>query len=213
LKELLRKIKLKFLVKGKITSKSKFTNQIETKQVVLGSNSMVKNLSVDIRNNLVSKTYLRVGDDSVISGKFVFENEMGSISIGNGTFVGGGKFVTINKISIGNDVLISWGCTFMDNNAHSIKWSERKNDVKDWKKGIEEDKIGIYKNWQHVESAPIIIKDKAWIGFDTVILKGVTIGEGAIVGSRSVVTKDVPDWTLAAGNPAKIIRQIPEEER
>ncbi|WP_456439405.1 acyltransferase [Psychroserpens sp.] len=101
----------------------------------------------------------------------------------------------------------------MDNNAHSLKWSERKNDVRDWKKGIEENKIGIYKNWQNVESAPIIIKDKSWIGFETVVLKGVTIGEGAIIGSKSVVTKDVPDWTVVAGNPAKVIREIPIEER
>ena len=101
----------------------------------------------------------------------------------------------------------------MDNNAHSLKWSERKNDVLDWKRGIEENKIGAYKVWENVKSAPIIIKDKSWIGFEVVILKGVTIGEGAIVASRSVVTKDVSAWTIVAGNPAKVVRIIPENER
>ncbi len=100
------------------------------------------------------------------------------------------------------------GCTFMDNNAHSLIWEERKDDVKEWKRGLEENKIGAYKNWDNVDSAPIILKDKSWIGFECVILKGVTIGEGAVVGSRSVVTKDVPDYAVVAGNPAKIIKYV-----
>jgi acetyltransferase-like isoleucine patch superfamily enzyme len=143
----------------------------------------------------------------------VFENENGYIKIGDRTFIGGGNFISVDKIIIGNDVLISWGCTFMDNNAHSTKWSEREHDVRDWKRGIEENKIGHYKNWDYVKSSPIVVKDKVWIGFEVVILKGVTIGEGAIVASRSVVTKDVPDWTIVAGNPAKVIREMPESER
>ena len=51
------------------------------------------------------------------------------------------------------------------------------------------------------------------MGARVIILKGVTIGEGSIVGAGSVVTKDVPDWTIVGGNPAKIIRVIPENER
>ena len=58
-----------------------------------------------------------------------------------------------------------------------------------------------------------MIEDKSWIGFDVVILKGVRIGKGAIVASRSVVTKDVPDWTIVAGNPAQLVREMPENER
>jgi len=57
------------------------------------------------------------------------------------------------------------------------------------------------------------IKDKAWIGFNSIILKGVTIGEGSIVGAGSVVTKDIPDWSIVGGNPAKVIREISENER
>ena len=109
--------------------------------------------------------------------------------------------------------MISWGCTFIDNNSHSLSWSHRKNDVQDWKKDIESGKTGLNKNWSHVDKKPIIVKDKSWIGFNSIILKGVTIGEGAIVGAGSVVTKDVPDWAIVAGNPAKLIRLIPENER
>ena len=64
------------------------------------------------------------------------------------------------------------------------------------------------KNWSVVSSAPILIKNNVWIGMNVIILKGVTIGEGAIVAAGSVVTKDVPDWTLVGGNPAKIIKNL-----
>ncbi len=57
--------------------------------------------------------------------------------------------------------------------------------------------------------APIHIKDKVWIGFNVIILKGVTIGEGAVIAAASVVTKDIPDWSLAGGNPAKVIKELP----
>lgn len=60
------------------------------------------------------------------------------------------------------------------------------------------------KDWSTVKSAPIKICDKAWIGFNAIILKGVTIGEGAVVGAGAVVTHDVPPWTIVAGNPAVV---------
>ncbi|MDJ1473722.1 acyltransferase [Cytophagaceae bacterium DM2B3-1] len=147
----------------------------------------------------------------MISGTFVFEKNTGSIQIGDRTSIGGGTFICIEGISIGNDVMFSWGCTVMDNDAHSLLWSQRTNDVRDWKKGIEEGKIGIYKEWSNVKRGQITIKDKVWIGFNSIILKGVTIGEGAIIGAGSVVTKDVPDFAVVAGNPAQIIKYVNEQ--
>ena len=64
------------------------------------------------------------------------------------------------------------------------------------------------KNWKHVAHAPVRVKDKAWIGFNVSILKGVTIGEGAVIGACSVVTRDIPPYALAVGNPAKVIRSL-----
>lgn len=55
---------------------------------------------------------------------------------------------------------------------------------------------------------PIVIEDKAWIGFDSTILKGVTIGEGSVVGAKSVVTRNVDPYTVVAGNPAKVVRKL-----
>ena len=85
---------------------------------------------------------------------------------------------------------------------------DRVDDVKEWKRGIEENIVGKYKNWEKVKSAPIVIQDKCWIGFNTIILKGVTIGEGAIVAAGSLVTKDVAPYTLVAGNPAKFVKDL-----
>ena len=55
-----------------------------------------------------------------------------------------------------------------------------------------------------------MLTDDAWIGMNVLILKGVTIGQGAIVGAGSVVTRDVPEWTVVAGNPAKVVKRLVE---
>lgn len=60
---------------------------------------------------------------------------------------------------------------------------------------------------------PVIIGDNVWIGGNVVILPGVTIGSNSVVGAGSVVSKDIPDWSLAAGNPCRVIRKITEEDR
>lgn len=181
--------------------------------VVCPISSNIENLNISVRNPLIDKKYVEIGENCLINANFVFEIKEGKITIGDRTFIGGGTFICIDEINIGRDVMFSWGCTVADNNSHSHIWSERKNDVLLWKQGIDENKIGAYKDWSNVKRKKITIKDKAWIGFNCIILKGVTIGEGAIVGAGSVVTKDVPDWTIVAGNPAKIIREIPENER
>ena len=59
----------------------------------------------------------------------------------------------------------------------------------------------------------ITIGDNVWIGGNTCILPGVTIGDNAVIGAGSVVTKDIPDNTIAAGNPCRVIRKITEEDR
>jgi maltose O-acetyltransferase len=58
----------------------------------------------------------------------------------------------------------------------------------------------------------VIINDKAWIGFNAILLKGVVIGEGAVVAAGSVVTKDVEPWTMVAGNPARVIKRLTIDE-
>ncbi len=146
-----------------------------------------------------------VGNGSLVECNIHFECEHASVQIGDNTFIGGSKLICSKKITIGNDVLIAWGCTIVDHNSHAIQFSLRKNDVLEWMKSK--------KDWKYVEQKEIVICDKSWIGFDSIILKGVKVGEGGIVGAGSVVTKDVPPWTIVGGNPARIIREIPEDER
>jgi acetyltransferase-like isoleucine patch superfamily enzyme len=176
--------------------------------VIVDSSSMYSQANFEIRSKEKNE-YIKIGKDCVINGTYVIENNNLSINIGDRTFIGGGLFISIKGIEIGSDVMFSWGCTVMDNDAHSLNWRYRVNDVLDWKRGLEKGVNGQFKDWSMVESAPVHILDKAWIGFNVIILKGVTIGEGAMVAAGSVVTKDVPPYTLVGGNPARIIKELP----
>lgn len=153
----------------------------------------------------VTNNHLIIGRQSIVETKIVFERDRAAVSVGDRTFIGAGMMTVAHNITIGNDVMIAWGVSVSDHNSHSVVFSERMDDVVDWLKGE--------KNWSNVRYAPVRVCDKVWIGFDSIILKGTTIGEGAVVGAGSVVTKDVPPWTIVAGNPARIIREIPENER
>jgi acetyltransferase-like isoleucine patch superfamily enzyme len=62
--------------------------------------------------------------------------------------------------------------------------------------------------YEHI-SAPVVIKDYVWIGTGAVILPGVTIGEGSVIGAGAVVTRNIPENVVAAGNPAQVVRQLP----
>lgn len=158
------------------------------------STAKIQNWNFSLKKNC----RIHVGDGSIMEANLSFDKEGAGISIGNNTYIGGSNIISSNSITIGNDVLISWGCTIVDHNSHSIHWSERANDVKDWYKGLKE--------WKNVDSRPITIGDKAWLGFNVIVLKGVNIGEGAIIGAGSIVTKDIPPFAIAAGNPARIIK-------
>ena len=173
---------------------------------------LINNVSVQIRNGEKLPSRCTFGKESMISGTFVLETSEAKISVGDRTFIGGGQFISTKKITIGSDVLISWGCTFIDTNAHSLKWEERRDDVNDWRRSMMEGSIGKHKDWSKVESSEIKLNDKCWIGFNSIILKGVEIGEGAIVGAGSVVTTNVPPYTVYAGNPAKLVKTIERSE-
>lgn len=156
-----------------------------------------------------------IGKKSVLSCRIIFERDIGSVTIGHDTFIGGSNLICAENIDIGNNVLISWGCTIIDHDSHSLDYGLRVDDVRKWREGL---LVGGFKeasrlkNWEVVEKAPIKIFDKVWIGMNVTILKGVSIGEGSVVATGSIVTKDVPPWTLVAGNPAKAIKDLKQGE-
>ena len=150
-----------------------------------------------------------IGETCIINGSFNFESEKGFIKIGNNVFLGNNvRFFSRNRIEIGNDVMIAENVTFYDHNSHSLNWRDRLFDTQSLSYAkTPEERVKI-KNWETVLDSPIHVGNNVWIGMDSLILKGVTIGDGAIVGARSVVTKDVAPYTCVAGNPAVFIKDL-----
>lgn len=143
---------------------------------------------------------LTIGDDSIVEASVICDREGGVVSIGARTFIGSSKIICASNITIGDDVLMSWGCHVVDHDSHSLRWEHRSEDVKNWRHGK--------KIWDHVASRPVVVGNRSWIGFNCSILKGVTIGEGAVVGACSVVVRDVPPFSLVVGNPARTVRTL-----
>ncbi|WAR44088.1 acyltransferase [Methylomonas rapida] len=147
---------------------------------------------------------ITIGDNSMIGGEFIFESNNGEVSVGDGTFINSGtRIICRENIKIGSNVTIAWNCILYDHNSHSLSWTERKVDLRQQIADFNAGKNFIHgKNWATVKSRPIVIGDKAWLGFGVTVLNGVHIGEGAIIGASSVVRADAPAWTIAYGNPA-----------
>jgi galactoside O-acetyltransferase len=144
---------------------------------------------------------LRIGENSLVLPRRIdFDGPDGMVTVGRRTFVGSSQLVCRSAITIGDDVLVSWGVTIVDHNSHSLEWELRRDDVAEWMAGR--------KRWDHVKVAPVVIGNRSWIGFGASILKGVTIGEGAVIGACAVVTRDVTPFTVVAGNPAQEIRAL-----
>ncbi|MBN3769185.1 glycosyltransferase [Burkholderia sp. Se-20378] len=182
--------------------------------VELGQGARLEHAIVDVRVKPEHRKYLRVGDGTHVGGYYVFERGLGTITIGDKSSIGSGcKMICSQEegIVIGNNVMISWDCTLIDSDSHSLDPAVRWNDAYDWKCSVDVGQMGAYKDWSQVVSKPIVIEDGAWIGFESVIMKGVRIGRGAVVAARSVVTKDVAPFSVYGGNPARFIKLVPRE--
>ncbi len=105
------------------------------------------------------------------------------LKIGNGVAVGDRTEIHAgDSVTIGDGTLIGWDCCIMDRDYHKL---ESETEV----------------------TAPVVIGNNVWIGCNTIILKGIKIGDGAVVAAGSVVTKDVPAGALVGGNPARVIKE------
>jgi acetyltransferase-like isoleucine patch superfamily enzyme len=130
----------------------------------------------------------------------------GRVSLGEYALVHGARIICDCEVAIGDYCLISWNVVLMDTYRVPLEPAERRRELS----------LVPFRVGRHLQSStparPIRVGRNVWIGFDSCILPGVSIGEGAIVGARSVVKEDVEPFTIVAGNPARVIRRFREEE-
>lgn len=165
--------------------------------VKLLPNATIENLSE-------KKQLICIGENSVIRGQLLIFAHAGKIEMGKDCYLGeGSRLWSADSIKIGNRVLISHNVNIHDTNSHSLNSVLRhKHFIKLMSEGHP------IVNEVDINSKAIIIEDDVWVGFNSTILKGVRIGKGAVVAACSVVTKDVPELVIVAGNPAKILKKI-----
>ena len=154
-----------------------------------GSGSAVRRYT---RMDVLPFNRFELGERSTIESFCTINNGVGDVIIGNNTLIGIGN-VVIGPVEIGNNVIL----------AQHIVISGLNHEYRNISKPIHE---------QPVTMAKIIIEDECWIGGNAVITSGVTIGKHSVVAAGSVVTKNVPPFSVAAGNPAKVIRQYNEAD-
>lgn len=111
------------------------------------------------------------------------------IRIGDETRIHGTCVHAYKSVEIGNNCLIAANCQIFDGNGHDLSFPDVKNRI---------NTKGTYK--------PIKIEDNVWIGANSIVLPGVTIGKGSVISANSVVVKDVPSMVVAGGNPAIVIK-------
>ena len=121
----------------------------------------------------------------------LFANKPGAtITIGDNTRIHGTCIHAYNSISIGKNCLIAANCQIIDGNGHDLSFMNVSNRVN-----------------THGGSKPVRLEDSVWLGANTIILPGVTVGMGSVIAANSLVTKDIPSMVLAGGNPAVVLKQ------
>ena len=140
-----------------------------------------------VRLDVLPFNAFEVGDESLIEDYATVNNGMGGVYIGARSLVGIGNTL-IGPLRIGNDVII----------AQNVVFSGLNHGYEDVARPIKD---------QPCSRAEIVVEDEAWIGANAVITAGVRIGRHAVVAGGSVVTKDVPPYTIVGGNPARPLKQ------
>ena len=191
---------MKRIINGLISFTNTIYNYIVFKyrHVVFGTNSKINGRIYCVSN---SKQGIIIGDNVTINSclksnpiggnerTILFAKGDGKISIGNNCGISNSAIFATKHIKICDNVLIGGNVKIYDTDFHWVDYSKRIN-----KEGG--------------QSAEILIKDGAFIGAHSTILKGVTIGERSVIGANSVVTKDIPSDELWSGNPVAFIRKL-----
>ena len=154
--------------------------------------------------NRAGSEAVRIGSETVIRG--VLRNEQGgSMTIGSRVYVGDGVILSaMATIDIGDETLIAHGVQVFDNDTHPLDADQRALDFRR--------KLG-HKTAEPITiaRAPVRIGRGCWLGMNSLVMKGVTIGDGTVVAGGSVVTQDLPAGVVAGGNPARSLRTLERE--
>lgn len=130
----------------------------------------------------------------------------GRVTLGSYALVHGARIICDAEVTIDDYALVSWNVVLMDSYRVPVDPDLRRDVVR---------RVPTL-DPRRLDSAdpgrPIRVGRAAWLGFDSCVLPGVTVGDGAIVGARSVVTADVEPFTIVAGNPARLVRRLTAEE-
>jgi acetyltransferase-like isoleucine patch superfamily enzyme len=162
--------------------------------------SVGDNLYLELLPAISGHARITLGHDVIVSGALAIGCsrvcEEPELIIGNNVFLGHQVVLHPNKrIVIEDDVLVASNCFITDSNEHPIDMERRIR----------------HQPCEPGEIKPVVIRRGAWLGKDCVILRGVEIGEGAIIGAGSVVSKSIPPFTIAVGNPATVTRELAPE--
>lgn len=163
---------------------------------------LLPNATID--NPTGNPNLICIGANSAIRGHLMVFADAGKITLGKDCYVGDGSRIwSADSVTIGDRVQISHNVNIHDTNSHSTDPTLRYHHL-----------INILANGRvitedfGIQSQAIVINDDVWIGFNAIVLKGVTIGRGSIVAAGSVVTADVPEFVIVAGNPAKVVKSL-----
>lgn len=126
----------------------------------------------------------------------------GRVTLGDYALVHGAWIICDAEVEIGDYALISWNVVFMDTYRVSRDPAHRRRELETVSQSVPRRLVS------DVPAQPIRLGRNVWVGFDSCIMPGVTIGDGSVVGARSVVFESVPAYTVVAGNPARAIRRL-----
>ncbi len=172
-----------------------------------GSNLRVKGKVYFFQHS--DKSFITLGDNVYINSSpksnpigcgdrtYIQMVNAGKLTIGNNCGISNSSFTCATEIKLEDNVLLGAGCRLYDTDFHALDYNER---IK-----------GNYKG-APIKTKPIKIEEGVFVGAGSIILKGVTIGSRSIIGAGSVVTKSVPSGEVWAGNPAKFVRKIEDDD-
>jgi len=172
------------------------------------NSSVIIHPGASINNIRKIREAIKIGANTHIVGEILTFAHGGEISIGEWCYVGKTTRIWSGiKIAIGDRVLIAHDVNIFDSLTHPINARDRHiHYIEIVTKGFPT-KVNV-----DLDEKPVFIEDDVWIGCQSIILRGVTIGKGAIIAAGSVVTKDVPPSCVVAGNPARVIRKLKPNE-